>query len=281
MLLLSRRVDQGIEFPQLGITVRILQIRGKIAKVAITAPSWIQVLRDEIASQRSAGEPHAKRTRNGGGVDGNAPDSNAGDRNAIDNAQEHRRRNQLNLLQLQVDAIQSRIERGDLEAAEAMLQSLMKGQIECSADRLDLATKASPTTVHSPIHLLVVEDSDNERGLMVHMLASRGFVVRVARDGNEAFQPLITGGSVPDCILMDIQMPIADGAETLQRLRRDQRFASIPIFAVTGTRRREEQEPASGGWDGWFQKPVDVASLVARIQDECMTRQAVSSSISV
>lgn len=264
MLVLSRRVEQGIVFPQLGITLRILQIRGKIAKVAIVAPACIQVLRDEIAAQHERDE-----------------DALPAKVAATDSDQEHLRRNQLNLLQLRVDAIQSRIDHGDVEAAEGMLQSLLKGRFSLHAHTPKSTTRLSPSSADAPIRLLVVEDSDNERGLMVYLLASQGFVVRVARDGNEAFQQLNSGGSVPDFILMDIQMPLADGAETLRRLRRDPRFASVPVFAVTGSPRRTEEEPATGGWDGWFQKPVDVASLVARIQDEYITRKPVSSSVSV
>ena len=115
----------------------------------------------------------------------------------------------------------------------------------------------------------------------VKVLASRGFVVHVARDGNEAFEQMHSSCWTPDFVLMDIQMPFADGTETMRRLRSDRRFSGLKIFAVTGARRTMDDEPDMGGWDGWFQKPVDLSSLVRRIHDEFAHSSSLSSGTSV
>ena len=48
MLVLSRRCDENIVFPGLGITVRILQIKGHQIKIGIDAPSSVVILRQEL-----------------------------------------------------------------------------------------------------------------------------------------------------------------------------------------------------------------------------------------
>jgi CheY-like chemotaxis protein len=80
---------------------------------------------------------------------------------------------------------------------------------------------------------------------------------------------------------MDIQMPLADGTETLRRLRSDKRFSNLKVFAVTGSRRIVDEGADVGGWDGWFQKPVDLSSLVRRIRDDFANSSSFDSSLSV
>ncbi len=96
------------------------------------------------------------------------------------------------------------------------------------------------------------------------MLSSRGFIVQVARDGNEAILQMAHGG-LPDIVLMDMQMPLADGAETIRRIRDDRRLANLRVYAVTGVRQPSREDTIEQGWDAWFSKPLDVPRLVSRI----------------
>lgn len=284
MLVLSRRVQQEIVFPHLGITISVLQVRGQVVKIGVMAPNNVKVLRQEVAESWNRIDAEAM----------------VGSESRPTDDLDHRLRNQLNLLQLQLDAIQSRIERGEVVDAESMLQaflrdanakggqlaSLRKTDSPMSATKMlpscDVAsyTSASPATGslrktgNLPIRLFIVEDCDNERGLMAYVLASQGFIVHVARDGNEAIQQMMSFGSMPDYVLMDMQMPLANGIETLRRIRCDRRLANLKVFAVTGTRRNLQDEPLGRGWDGWFQKPLDIASLVKRIREDIAVRES-------
>ncbi len=248
MLVLSRRAQQRVVFPHLGITLSILQVRGRIVKIGIEAPESIKVLREEIAQTHDDAESFSE--------------------------DEHRRRNELNVLQLRLDALQARLDRGEDIDAAAVLQSFV-GKASVADHRLAPAqTHLSPTTEGRPIRLLVVEDSDNERGLMAFVLASQGFDVHVARDGAEALEQLQMWGTMPDFVLMDMQMPVSGGLATLQCIRHDERLAHLQVFAVTGSPRNRGQEPAGRGWDGWFQKPLNVAALVERIRQETSRSQS-------
>jgi hypothetical protein len=46
------------------------------------------------------------------------------------------------------------------------------------------------------------------------------------------------------------------------QIRSSDLLKNLRVFAVTGTRRDTQSEPLSHGWDGWFQKPVNISALV-------------------
>ncbi len=270
MLVLSRRAQQKIVFPNLGVTLSILQVRGRIVKVGIEAPPEISVLRQEVFSSQL--QEQATETS----VDQMIDESDAADSNA-----EHRRRNQLNVLQLTLDAIQHRIDRGDLDDAKTMIETLVKkmeGQDYQSA-LPSVTAKQVVSGVDRPLRLFVVEDSDNERGLMAYLLASHGFIVQVARDGAEACEQLQRWNTLPDVVLMDMQMPMFNGFDAMCRIREDERLRDLRIYAVTGSRRDIDAEPVGRGWDRWFPKPLDVRQLVQVIQEDHASGNLMGSSL--
>lgn len=243
MLVLSRRAQQEIVFPNLGIRINVLKVQGKLVKLGIEAPPEVAVLRKEANAGSEAADSEAK------------------------GAAEHRRRNELNLLHLRVAALQRRIDRGE----QVDLLSAFTELVDHYAG-VDRALAPSEQVSGDPgrlRRLLVVEDSDNERQLLAYLLASHGFDVQVARDGQEALDCLSEGLFRPEFVLMDMQMPVINGAETLELIRADDRFADTKVFAVTG--QRFEDEPNATKWDGWFQKPVNIQSLLATLDTACET----------
>jgi DNA-binding response OmpR family regulator len=64
------------------------------------------------------------------------------------------------------------------------------------------------------------------------MLKLEGFEVQTAADGEEGL--LLAIQDPPDAILLDLRMPIVDGAEFLRRLRRSPGLSGIPVAIVTG-----------------------------------------------
>lgn len=238
MLVLSRRAEQQLVFPNLGITVKVLQIRGRLVKIGIEAPQDIKVLRLEACAE--------------GELDGQGESGEA----------IHRLRNQLNLLQLKIHALQRSLELGKEVDADNALASLVDQTNVLDHSFGPLGAPALPDATGRAKRLLVVEDCDNERRLMAYLLATQGFDVDVARDGNEALHRLRSGLSRPQVVLMDMQMPLCDGLETLQQIREDSELNKLKVYAVTGTARSPEYEPLGHGWDGWFQKPLDVEALL-------------------
>ncbi len=140
---------------------------------------------------------------------------------------DHQQRNELNLLHLRMEAIQRKIDRGELVDAQAALATLLDKFSSIDYELVDNCNEKAPLKQGRPISLLVVEDSDNERKLVAYLLAGRGFDVRVARDGLEALEQLQVGFFHPDFILMDLQMPLSNGLETLMQIRADEEDQSF------------------------------------------------------
>ena len=74
----------------------------------------------------------------------------------------------------------------------------------------------------------------------------------------------------PDLVLMDIQLPDADGVEVLRRLRTDDRTAAIPVLAVTAQAMLGDRERfLAAGFDGYVSKPLNVGELIGTVQQHC------------
>jgi CheY-like chemotaxis protein len=74
----------------------------------------------------------------------------------------------------------------------------------------------------------------------------------------------------PDLVLMDIQLPDIDGVQALQKLRADDRTASIPVLALTAQAMLGDRERfLEAGFDGYISKPVNVRELIGAVQEHC------------
>lgn len=275
MLVLTRQTEQQILFPDLGVRVRVLKVRDRIVKLGVDAPPEIQILRDEIRPFLPPPKPSPASSRVG--------------RESSDQA-EHRRRNELNVLQLRLDILQERIYAGEVINAAMLIDTLSERARPIADQRVDpnghLCDDDSAGDDHAagvawypPVRLLVVEDSDNERGLLTHVLASQGFIVHVARDGGEAHEQLRQWSTLPDVVLMDMRMPLHDGLEGLRRIREDNRLWDMLVYAVTGMPQVSAQQPIGRGWDRWFTKPVAVADLIQAIHLDVRLRRPSSTTL--
>jgi adenylate cyclase len=119
--------------------------------------------------------------------------------------------------------------------------------------------------VRTPPQILIVDDNSENLDILQARLASHGYEILTARDGEEA---LATAREKrPDLILLDIMMPKLDGIEVCRRLKADRSLPFMPIIMVTA--RTDSQDIVRGldaGGDEYLTKPVDQAALVARIK---------------
>jgi two-component system chemotaxis response regulator CheY len=86
------------------------------------------------------------------------------------------------------------------------------------------------------MNALIVDDSRAIRRILSGMLTDIGFAVAEASHGKEALAHLqanAASASRPDLVLVDWNMPEMNGLELVQAVRRDERFASIPLMMVT------------------------------------------------
>jgi two-component system, cell cycle response regulator DivK len=81
-------------------------------------------------------------------------------------------------------------------------------------------------------HILVVDDSEDDRGMYAYYLSQKGYRVSKARDGREGQEKAIE--LQPNLILMDLWLPILSGWQVIQNLKVDDRTKNIPILVITG-----------------------------------------------
>ncbi|MBW1715871.1 MAG: response regulator [Deltaproteobacteria bacterium] len=113
--------------------------------------------------------------------------------------------------------------------------------------------------------ILVVEDNQDNREMVVKVLKFNGYQVVEAVDGEEAIEKAKVEG--PDLILLDIFLPKMDGYEATRRLKGDTSLRNIPIIALTAHAMKGSMEEALAvGCDGYISKPIDVRDLPKQIQ---------------
>lgn len=108
--------------------------------------------------------------------------------------------------------------------------------------------------------VLIVEDNERNMRLMRLLLRPLGYDLLEATDGKEALATL--ADHTPDIILVDIQLPDVDGLEITRRLRRDPRFTTTPIVALTAYAMPGDREMfLRAGCTGYVAKPIDTRAF--------------------
>ena len=116
--------------------------------------------------------------------------------------------------------------------------------------------------------VLLVEDNEKNMKLFRDVLQAKGYSTIEATSGEEAVE--LATQHVPDLILMDVQLPGIDGLEALERIRSDERMASIPVIALTAQAMAGDREHfLERGFDGYISKPVDVMEFIATVAEYC------------
>jgi signal transduction histidine kinase len=116
----------------------------------------------------------------------------------------------------------------------------------------------------APRRILIVEDNDDARQMLRHLLELSGHEVHEAANGTAGLERALV--LRPDVVLIDLGLPGLDGYEVARRLRASGR-KEVVLIAVTGYGQREDRLRASAaGFDAHFTKPVDLTALDALLQ---------------
>jgi len=114
----------------------------------------------------------------------------------------------------------------------------------------------------SGTRILVVEDNPVNRKVTSKMLQNMGAIVQLAENGKEAVDQ--AEAHPLDLVLMDLQMPVMDGLEATQELRK--RKLSFPIIALTAhAMERDRLQCMAAGMDGYLSKPIKPDDLLHEI----------------
>ena len=112
--------------------------------------------------------------------------------------------------------------------------------------------------------ILIVDDDQDQRKILIEYLNFAGFDTFEAEDGQAALDTL--KNKTPELILLDIQMPVMDGFQTLEAIKRNQALADIPIILLTNMDQRNlKVKGLELGADDYITKPFDFPELLARI----------------
>jgi two-component system alkaline phosphatase synthesis response regulator PhoP len=113
--------------------------------------------------------------------------------------------------------------------------------------------------------VLVIDDEEDIRELILYNLSKEGFRVECAVSGEAGLELL--KGELPDLIILDLMLPGLDGLEVCRRVKADSRLQHIPIIMVTA--RGEEPDIVRGlelGADDYVAKPFSPKVLLARVK---------------
>ena len=118
--------------------------------------------------------------------------------------------------------------------------------------------------------ILIIEDQEDNRAILRDLLASVGYEILEAVNGEEGVR--MAAAHRPDLILMDIQLPLIDGYEATRRIKVQETLRAIPIIAVTSYALSGDEEKArSAGCDGYVTKPFSPYGLLSVIRGHLRT----------
>ncbi|MCR5626802.1 MAG: response regulator [Lachnospiraceae bacterium] len=113
-------------------------------------------------------------------------------------------------------------------------------------------------------HLLLVDDNAMTLRSLKSMLESK-YKISLANSGMKAMTSI--GKDRPDLILLDYEMPVCDGRQTLEMIRADDEIKDIPVIFLTGVNDREHiQAVLKLQPSGYLLKPADQQTLMDTIE---------------
>jgi CheY-like chemotaxis protein len=114
--------------------------------------------------------------------------------------------------------------------------------------------------------VLVVEDEPDMTMVITHFLQYAGYEVLTAANGKEGIEK--AASEKPDLILSDTQMPVMNGWEMLEELRKQPMSKHIPVIMVTGRYEKYDIAAAAAyGIADYIAKPFDPSLLLEKISD--------------
>ena len=128
MLVLSRRENEKVVFSNLGVSVEVLRVAGKVVRLGIQAPAEIQILREELAEPAAANDLSAHASSQAA---------------SLAKSVRHAIRNRLNIASLGLQVLQRRWNRATADDAEATIAKIFNELSEIDA-ALDASQQAEP-----------------------------------------------------------------------------------------------------------------------------------------
>jgi PleD family two-component response regulator len=119
--------------------------------------------------------------------------------------------------------------------------------------------------------ILIADDTAENVALLSRILKMSGYNVQAATGGDQVIA--YAKASLPDLILLDVNMPGMDGFEACRRLKEDETTREIPVIFISALDNIEDKTRAfrSGGVD-YILKPFDYEEVQARVETHLVIR---------
>jgi len=114
------------------------------------------------------------------------------------------------------------------------------------------------------VKILLVEDIEDNRDMLIRRLQRRGFDVVFAVDGAQGVE--MAGSASPDLILMDMGLPVLDGWSATTQIKKSPQTHNIPIIGLSANAMQGDREKGiAAGCDDYDTKPVEFSRLLEKI----------------
>ena len=116
--------------------------------------------------------------------------------------------------------------------------------------------------------ILIVEDENTYRDLLLDKLGREGFSVVGASNGKEGFETAIK--LHPDLIILDIEMPLVDGLDMLEKLRKDEWGSTANVIVLSAYQDTDKisKSMTLGTYDYFIKTEVEMETLIGRIKEK-------------
>lgn len=149
----------------------------------------------------------------------------------------------------------------------ALLRNAIQSALGLSAP-VARAVPAPTVSSHTALkgkRVLLVEDNEINQEIALEVLRQAGLLVTLADNGQQAIKRVRECNF--DIVLMDMQMPVMDGISASREIRRDPRFESLPILAMTANVLDEDiQRCFAAGMNDHVAKPIDVEEMLSKLE---------------
>ena len=249
MLVLTRRSNERLSFPQVGITVHFIRVQAGHVKIGVDAPRDIAIVRDEIADEQAA-EAFVRRQ-------------------FLRLPRDVRReiRDQLHEVRNGTQLYRELLTAGMLSEAKETFANL-QAALNRLEDNEVLRHPDQDRLPSVPGAVVLIDDEANERELLSGFLRLRGHHVASFSKASEALQYLAKSDR-PWFVLVNVQMRDGQGPATIRQIRAADRHSDVEVFALGCASPQEyELETGSRGVSRWFPKPLNPRLLIEALEAE-------------
>jgi DNA-binding response OmpR family regulator len=114
------------------------------------------------------------------------------------------------------------------------------------------------------MRILVVDDDDAIRALLIDVLLDEGYQVVAAANGREALTYLRKSMPLPNLIILDLMMPLMSGRQFLQAQKQEPAIAVVPIIAISAVKDQID-EVVPLGISSYLLKPFDIDTMLSTV----------------